>query len=883
MNDACTTSVLLQEPNKNEKTEEAPNVLHPNDALMQKFQETLRKHLLQVCNGLSQDIQNIEASLGDIKKEYKEETLKMYYSQENIAQQQWLMMKYEKNLVDTLKECDQLHKNVEVISREHEEAREKCLKMIEMSEHLATDLDSLSAFNWQLSNKRKILMDSIAVKNRSREKNKLTRCELSSEKHFKDYIILKLEEEVKKLREGICNMEKQVTMKAEEKNLIKSSLIDLDTDFRVLLKDQKNFYDTWNSVVVNIAKQDKLREEMNLEREKLRDLLCGLQREGDKIGKNKEKEIEENENLTVFYEKLESTANATLQLSSKISERIEGQERELMRIINLLNVSQKEYDVSLSKYNIFVKRNEEFQREVDILSRRKADLEQSILENLEARWVQDKTARNLNTLLLNNRKSAKLQETSMIEASRSYGACLLDLEILIGVCMNNRVELSKVSQRGTEVSGTFNELKKERDRHDTLLAKKKDHIQSLNSAIAKALMLCRGAEEINYQEISIVAYKRDIEDYDSKNKSSQQLWLRRQRFQLLQSQERYDQLRSLHTIGRQIATMEQKNSKIDCTLMNYSKENSMLCRILKALEYKLVQAAARTLTYDSTTNDLENETSFMEDNYEQSMRYEFSVILHLRKECEELADNVRMLKEQLSTAQTEAMSWEKKLLLAEQMAKSFKFDKNMDGSIGLMKSEIHRMETRLSHLRKAQENLILDMESCISRRELIMNNAVGKLKSKGTNLEYHFVFKRLKDDNSEIQVLSKKINLMEHRIVEANNLQRQEMDKLNIINQSINIIDGLLADLQKTIVQQEFTKIYIAKELAYKQRKGKFLEDIKNGRYKTLAKNEIVLTQGKDCQQSQHFQMLNILEQLMLNFPMLNNYIQTILSTLQIS
>lgn len=79
------------------------------------------------------------------------------------------------------------------------------------------------------------------------------------------------------------------------------------------------------------------------------------------------------------------------------------------------------------------------------------------------------------------------------------------------------------------------------------------------------------------------------------------------------------------------------------------------------------------------------------------------------------------------------------------------------GGIASMKSEIHRMEIRLSYLQKIQEKLIHDMDLCIARRDIIVDKVFGKLKRnpKVKHNEKVVMHKRLSDQKAKIKQLIK--------------------------------------------------------------------------------------------------------------------------------
>lgn len=84
-------------------------------------------------------------------------------------------------------------------------------------------------------------------------------------------------------------------------------------------------------------------------------------------------------------------------------------------------------------------------------------------------------------------------------------------------------------------------------------------------------------------------------------------------------------------------------------------------------------------------------------------------------------------------------------------------DERSSGDIAMMNSEIHKMEMRLSHLRRVQEKLINDMEFCVTRREMIVDKVMSKLKRdpKGQHNQKVIFCKRLADQRLKIRQIIK--------------------------------------------------------------------------------------------------------------------------------
>lgn len=100
--------------------------------------------------------------------------------------------------------------------------------------------------------------------------------------------------------------------------------------------------------------------------------------------------------------------------------------------------------------------------------------------------------------------------------------------------------------------------------------------------------------------------------------------------------------------------------------------------------------------------------------------------------------------------------------LMQETIKRLRDERSSDGDITAMKSEIHKMEMRLSHLRRVQEKLIHDMQFCVARRDIILDKVMSKFKKdpKGQHNQKVIFCKRLADQKLKIkQIIKVNFNL----------------------------------------------------------------------------------------------------------------------------
>jgi hypothetical protein len=102
-----------------------------------------------------------------------------------------------------------------------------------------------------------------------------------------------------------------------------------------------------------------------------------------------------------------------------------------------------------------------------------------------------------------------------------------------------------------------------------------------------------------------------------------------------------------------------------------------------------------------------------------------------------IKDEKAQLLSEIVEAEKQILLWERKINLEREMQETL--DPNYgQKEIQELKKEIHRMELRLDDIRKKQENVILEMERAVYKRETIQLKYIDKDKQgqKSMNISY---------------------------------------------------------------------------------------------------------------------------------------------------
>ncbi|KMQ90906.1 coiled-coil domain-containing protein 40-like protein [Lasius niger] len=249
------------------KSLNVPSVLDPDDSLMKKFQNALREHLVRIDNKLSSEILDLEAKIKFIEKEHEAESLQLYYAQQEIAQQQMTIEKYQGMITNIILLREEKDTRVKDARDVRKVAHAKLLDEKTKEKNFAHELEQLTVLQTQFSEWQKELENSLTISKQVSKKDKAIQRDLITQKQQKDFIIFRLMEEIWKIKTEIANLDVQLQLKNKEKIEISQMIADVNADLEALHKQHMNLCNAWNSVVLNITKRNKVYKQLNAERE----------------------------------------------------------------------------------------------------------------------------------------------------------------------------------------------------------------------------------------------------------------------------------------------------------------------------------------------------------------------------------------------------------------------------------------------------------------------------------------------------------------------------------------------------------------------------------------------------------------------------------------
>ncbi|XP_015595584.1 coiled-coil domain-containing protein 40 [Cephus cinctus] len=859
-----------------------PVILDPDDPLMKRFQDALKAHLTRVNDKLNQEILELEATFKLEEKNRETKGLTLYNAQQEIASQEAAIEKYEKTLFEIIKLREEREEELKKAKESHKETSEKLREEKTSEEKLLGEIESLASLEKQFAEWEQELANNLIICQRMSEKDAIIQRELIHEKQREDYILFKLMQEVWKVENEIKSLDEQLQLKEKEKMAAKQVISDANADLEAVQREHKNLFATWNSVIISIGQRDRVNQELNEERRKIRESFYTLQAQIEKLKKDTGKEMENNERLTLLQSRVEEDVQHLVKTISIEKDKLNNLESQLIRTTRLVEQSQAELAAGEVKYQQYVNEEKLIDKDLDKLASQKVMIEDEIIAKLEEKIINNKAARHLNKLLRDAKEGIREQELLVVQAENAYAKTTLETERLNTIIANTKIDLDEIAKDTLASEKEIDKMTAEIRKCEVIITKKQRTIALLNKKIEEALATT-GGEEISPLDVKIMTLEKNIDEIEQKNQKSQNYWLRQEGYIVTLSQQRNMQLQEINLLNKQITIMEQKNLKLEHELEKEKKEEANMNRTINLFQQKLLQINNRLASQKELKNELEDKNCLIKNEYMKSLQDAEMDIIRLQNQLKDLENEKIMLKDQLNALQRESLSWEKKVNLACETIKRLKNERAAGGDVAVMKSEIHKMEIRLLHLKKVQEKLVQDMEFCVARRDVIVDGVMAKQKRNPKSQQYQKIIfrKRLDDQSLKIKKLTKELKQIENKVSVVEKQQKEMLEKLNEGQNTLREIEDVIPDIDKQIMEAELIKHQNLESLIRKQHKIKMLESVRDGRYKILFKSESALNEELQKQRIMNFELKAIMEQTKQDFPLLKDSIDTILLTLE--
>ncbi|XP_070140331.1 coiled-coil domain-containing protein 40 [Drosophila kikkawai] len=801
-------------------------LLPPNHPLLHKFQISLKDHLLRTKHELENEIAEIKYQEKLKQQRREEEGLALYDMQQKMSIQEEQIREIsviiEKHLLNRQDEefC------VNSLKREYEE-KVKLTKIKKTLYHdqmvKLEDLQSLS------SNIKKWACDvEDEVKNAKRivSRDAQLQKQLSREKRKSDILFYRLDMEVKKTEAELSSIyEEEINMK-DVVNILNMSISDANTDLEVLQSEHKRLTQAWSEVIIAIQLRDNIlfqvQETMRKHKESIQLNFAGIEAIKKQIGK----EIELQSKLESFKQRLADETSSLRRDCEEENEILFRLKTKLDDLPDFLTRTESDLQASVREGSRLFSEIRRLDFTLDKYHKKKINIEESILKLAQDHLITDKATAFRLKLLNKSQEQRRNVDSSLSKVQNQLALSMLEVEKLRSAVFNAKINNDNIKTNLNNCERKSCTLDNDLKKMHVQIEIKMKLFEKINNKIENLQKLFGDASG-NPTDLKIKQIEKSIHTGELQIREHQQFWIMLQNHFVNLSQKRCDQLNEIQVTRKQLSIIKQKSLKIDKELeLSESKTKDLKLNIQKftsKLELLNDKIYKKRIHHDFEETEFEHEQT----EYSEQLKDSEHGILKMEEAITILMNEIELNKDFVIDNHRETLSWETKYKLLEETIKWSKSERSLDGELGVMKTEIHRMNIRYSQLKRAQERLVQDLEHCVMHREQIFVSATTKehvkiqtkkLKNASqTQVRLDEVHNRAKLIRNEIHFLSEKrllddVNKIERMIYM---LRRIQSDLNDIIKDDANIQERIEecilakhANLEQIIRKQTRAKAY---------------------------------------------------------------------------
>ncbi|KAM3622956.1 uncharacterized protein V6R79_005365 [Siganus canaliculatus] len=828
------------EEEEDQEEEEELLVLDPKHPLVKKQQDALN-------NQLRRHLENISLNLEEKRSQDKadanhllELSVQSYKVQEQLAKLQTRLEDFDHTMAQAETKHQQAQDQLQETKNQHSSLSSKDRTVKATVSQLQSELDNLMlklVFTQGLS--EELHLNVKAMKNMQRKAG-AEKSQAEEQKMKQDLYVKRLTEDMERLTQQIDLCDVQTSAQAEETQAVKEALAEAETEMESLMMSRKQLLQQWNSSLMALRRKD---EALTAMQEAVRDVhhqMVLLDGEIDSYKKTTNEEEELNETLTVQL----NWSQMDCASSKKLIHQKQTQHEALLAQYTMCLRTLEETELTLARVS-----KEASSHQADIKEQKK-QLEKESAARLE---LEDKIVTHMQQKLTHNRAAKYSQRltSQMASLKKEKTSHLWQLEHDMEVV---GLECTNVTQRLDGLALTLEALDKEVAKCNTLLKSDEAKMSSLKATIKQKqaaiasynkkiheIAAKTGHEDMSPLEIKQRGLKSQIEELDTNINSDKQLWMKQQGILVGLTQEIEANSKDMLKLQAKYTGLRQKKIRLESLIEAEHREETELEKNSKVLKKDLLKLNMLLSKNRQLSLALEQENSWMETDFLCKLKEAEQESIEMQMKLEKTEEEKDRLLNCLVETERQIHLWEKKIQLLKETR--LVVDSSGNQEIQVMKTEIHRMEVRLSVLMKQRERLLRESEATVARREtlvfrrdaLIFN--IDKQKRTPNKGELYLVSQGLRH---KIQHAHKQVGEFEVEVKRQQEIHLSLSNRLKQQRQQLQDLCGRNYILESDIMNLQDSKDRNLVHLMTLQNRAKKLQGVCQGSYKTSSSHESI-------------------------------------------
>ncbi|KAH7832548.1 putative Coiled-coil domain-containing protein 40 [Monocercomonoides exilis] len=691
--------------------------LDPNNPIIARVQAQIKEQLTKQLEELK--LQKYEKS-GEIKNAEKRREdigVELYSLQQELTNRYTELAQFQERFnagkVDREKSDEDLKK-----AQDETDAKRNILTQLAAKVAKSQrELDEANEELMKLKHYNDTVVGEIAVARRDAYHTDETLMQQEAAKQEQDYLVNKLEAELRSLQDQYSLLEAQVTAQQKETEIARTTLAEANIEKENVLVEERQLMLQYNSTMVGVQRRDEALQQTEEALRTQKEQMATLNSEIIGYRNLIRQEEEKNEKQTEILSHVSGD-------QERLLKRIEQAKEQHERLMSDLSVLKKSADsvegeVASAQHNkkMMQSESESLQGKLQKLQTEQIQVEDKISSFLDEQTSFDKftksTAANREKIL------EKVREKDLEAATVQNELECLKLDILNTQAHTSSIKktLDALIKQLAEKDAIIEKFEVEIRRKNDEISKKQAEVDKLNRKY-DAILQNKKEEDMGPLEATIHNLSKEIEKKKEECAELERNWMRLQ-MSLLSLMKQNDELDgSVRQLTAQETVLSQRKLRLEQQVKGETRELQELEEDVKKMYTQMEMLNSQIAKRNKDHDTLASSTIDLEARFVEKLRQLEEEAVKLEGSVEEERKGKEQMTQDIVECERQVLLWNRKIEL-EKETQSTLDTAGAESEIKEMEEEIHRMELRLQVIKKSEEETAKRMEQVVMSRASI--------------------------------------------------------------------------------------------------------------------------------------------------------------------
>mmetsp|Transcript_60345 Transcript_60345/g.174163 ORF Transcript_60345/g.174163 Transcript_60345/m.174163 type:complete len:884 (-) Transcript_60345:118-2769(-) len=546
--------------------------------------------------------------------------------------------------------------------------------------------------------------------------------QIEKQKHKQDLLIDTMNEDLKRMTEQKALLDSQIVAQKQETDAAMATLREAAKEMEAIDFEKKQLMQQWRSSLVGMQRRDEALQNVQNALKEQEEAELAIENEIRGLQNSIRSEQERHEQLS----SLRDRNDKEMQYLNGQMTAIKQDREKLMDQFNLVKKTMDSHVDETTKLKAQIaehtQKMDAHERNIQSVSREISGLLGKIEDESSEKITSERVAANSEKRISKLHEEVRQKELETQNLHNEIARVNVDG---LNTKAHNQMLKDRLKQLGEDLAERerlIEQYEQEIRKRHHQIEKKQLYVDRLNREYdekrTKLEAETRDGDVAGPQEAKLKHMKKQIADLTKECADMQKDWIQKQT-QLLSISADTDRISStVNDQKNRKMVLEQKKIRIEGQLESQKKEIKELDNAMKHLRFDMDRMNGAIVKNDAKSTALQNSNQMMEMEFVQKLKEIEAKCLDTERTIERVRNDKGDMSQEILEAERQVMLWERKITLEKEMQEAL--DPNVgQADSAAMKKEIHRMELRLDQLKRRQEQMIIEMERAIQKRDAI--------------------------------------------------------------------------------------------------------------------------------------------------------------------